>query len=283
MQIMSPHAWGTININETTRANLKSGGDGPLAVRNLGIDIGYKKVCAKAWQDFSWDHFDVAEDIKRRGCDELQHYSYKEDATKVYAMEMQYAKDLVEYFYPSDAEVVADEELQAFVAECTGKCNIRGTLWTAKKFTTRDQVSKFLGTFIYNATAGHAMYNNYGWDHLGYIPAMPLSFKLPVPKTKEGVIDESVLCEAMPHSAYTLLLAINTPTLTNIPEPNHPMVDIFKAQPNYLLEFPGARAIAMTHRDTLRQFSMELAARNAARPIKLLNFDPAHVAQSINL
>ena len=92
MQIMLPHAWGTININETTRANLRSGGDGPLAVRNLGIDIGYKKVCAKAWQEFSWDHFDVPEDIKRRGCDELQHYSYKEDATKVYAMEMQYAK-----------------------------------------------------------------------------------------------------------------------------------------------------------------------------------------------
>ena len=92
MQIMSPHAWGTININETTRSNLKSGGDGPLAVRNLGIDIGYKKVCAKAWQEFSWDHFDVPEDIKRRGCDELQHYSYKDDATKVYAMEMQYAK-----------------------------------------------------------------------------------------------------------------------------------------------------------------------------------------------
>ena len=61
------------------------------------------------------------------------------------------------------------------------------------------------------------------------------------------------------------------------------MADIFKAQPNYLSQFPGARAIVMRHRDALRQFSVELAARNAARPIKLLNFDPTHVAQSINL
>ena len=144
-------------------------------------------------------------------------------------------------------------------------------------------MSKFLGTFIYNATAGHAMYNNYGWDHLGYIPAMPLSFTLPVPKTKRGRYDESVLCEAMLH-ADTLLHAINKPTLTNnVSEPNHPMADIFKAQPNYLSQFPGARAIVMRHRDALRQFSVELAARNATRPIKLLNFDPAHVAQSINL
>ena len=38
--------------------------------------------------------------IKRRRCDELQHYSYKEDATTVYVMEMQYAKELLECFYP---------------------------------------------------------------------------------------------------------------------------------------------------------------------------------------
>ena len=114
-----------------------------------------------------------------------------------------------------------------------------------------------------------------------------LLLKLPIPTTPKDHeahrFSEAQLCQALPHQLADTLLILNTPALVDVPEPNHPMMDIFLAQPNYLKSFPVARELAMKHRDDLRDMSVVVQRRNRARPTPYLCLDPAHVAQSINL
>lgn len=287
LQIMMPHAWGTININEVTRGNLAKGAKGPLAARNLGLDGGYKKVCVQAWSKHTWDMYDVRRDLQRRGVEQLKQFPYNEDAPKIYDLEMAYARDLVYAFYENDDEVGRDFEIQAMVQELKADCKMRGALWATGKFETREKLAEFLGIFIHNATAGHAVYNNYTWYSLGYLPMGCLLLKLPIPTTPKDHeahrFSEAQLCQALPHQLADTLLILNTPALVDVPEPNHPMMDIFLAQPNYLKSFPVARELAMKHRDDLRDMSVVVQRRNRARPTPYLCLDPAHVAQSINL
>ena len=282
MQVVQPHAWGLININNVTRSNLRLGAKGPLAARSLGLDGGYKAVCARAWAQFSWDDLDVCKDISQRGVYGLADYAWKDDATELWALELEYAQRLVDCFYDTDADVAEDTELIGLAMELTEVCGFRGSLWSTGRLETREKLAQFLGTFIYVCTAGHATYNNSTWDVAGYLPLQANSFRLLPPLTKVHV-SEDTLARALPHTPIELLVAINTPAIVDVPEPTHPASDIFVAQPGYLSSFPEARAVALAHRDELRAFSNAVKARNRERRHAYSLLDPDSIAQSVNL
>lgn len=193
-RLLSPHFEGTNAINAGADHDLVSPGAGvdALLMPTIGSSI---QLTARAVQslDFNADLFPRS--LETRGVADqavIADYPYRDDGRLVWAAIERFVSAYVQAAYPSDAEVVSDVELQAFVRQVgaydakdargrTVGGGIKGVGEGGARVQTRGYLTTMLTQIIWNGSAQHAAVNFPQADPMSYAPLFPLALMAPTP------------------------------------------------------------------------------------------------------
>jgi arachidonate 15-lipoxygenase len=121
------------------------------------------------------------------GVASLPHFPYRDDGMLVWNAIASWVGDFVAAYYPSDAEVVADHELQAWAAEVASVDGgqVRDFGATPGQIGSQQDLVEILTMVIWTAGPQHAAVNFTQKDHMSFLPANPLAGYTPEPTGKD--------------------------------------------------------------------------------------------------
>jgi hypothetical protein len=200
-QLLAPHCRFTMAINHSARTRMLAPGGVIAETMSVGRE-GALALCAKAWKTWSFAQYDLHGDFKGRGVDDpdlLPGYHYRDDALKVWDAIAEFVGAIVRNFYHTDADVIGDFELQAWVRELGSAeiGNFRGLEDPAGGVRSVDRLVHIVTTMIFIATAEHSSTNNGQYDMYAFIPNVPGAIFAAPPTTKAPLSEQS-LFDALP-------------------------------------------------------------------------------------
>ena len=148
---------------------------------------------------WSFDEFAFPKEIVNRGLDSdsgLPHYPYRDDGRLVWTAIENYVAAYVHLYYPDDASVTADIELQAWADELASPeyGRVKGM---PDRIVDRAQLIDILTIIVFTCGPQHAAVNFSQYDYMIYVPNMPLAAYCPV--TEQGVpVTDDALMEFLP-------------------------------------------------------------------------------------
>jgi len=185
-QLLQPHFSGTLDINHKARTSLLAPG-GPI---DESIAIGAEgslTLLGLAYERWDFDATCPRLDLQRRGLDTpelLPGYHYRDDALALFGAIEAFVAELLRLYYPDDAAVQADVELQAWAQELQSPegARIRRLPLSDGCFAGFEQLHHVVARVIFNCSVEHAAVNNGQYDQFGWIPNTPGSLYLPPPR-----------------------------------------------------------------------------------------------------
>jgi len=185
-QLLQPHFSGTLDINHKARTSLLAPG-GPI---DESIAIGAEgslTLLGLAYERWDFDATCPRLDLQRRGLDNaelLPGYHYRDDALALFGAIEGFVAELLRLYYPDDAAVQADVELQAWAQELQSPegARIRRLPLSEGRLASFDQLHHVVARIIFNCSVEHAAVNNGQYDQFGWIPNTPGSLYLPPPR-----------------------------------------------------------------------------------------------------
>lgn len=207
-RLLAPHFEGTASINSAADASLVAAGGNvdSLLMPTIGDTIRIGATALRAW-NFNEEIF--PRQLERRGvADEvLRDYPYRDDGLLVWQAIEQWVRDYVHHHYPSDAEVGADPELQAFVAQvgayqvedASGR-QVGGGIQgvgegSQARVETRAYLVQMLTQIIWNGSAQHAAVNFPQAHEMAYSGLFSLALMGPPPSG--GPFDDAALLQML--------------------------------------------------------------------------------------
>lgn len=192
--LLSPHLEGTLSINESANTSLLAPEGGVDVVLAGTIEVS-REIAAQAAARWSFDDAAFPRELALRGVDDtsaLPNYPYRDDGLLIWAAIEEWAQSYVAIYYPSDAVVQADLELQAWVAELISPSGgrIRG-LGQEGRIQTQAYLVHVLTTLIFTASAVHAAVNFPQCTEMTYVPNWPLASFTPAggPTSEQAYLD----------------------------------------------------------------------------------------------
>lgn len=238
--LLAPHFRDTIGINFLARQTLVSYTT-PFtdSVFSTGSG-GALKVVLSVWKryDFQANSFPAmlaARGFDEAGSDGVSDYYYRDDGFLLWNAIEAYARQVVEEVYGTDAEVAADEVLDAWARESTGP-DLAAIPGFPTAFTSRDQLVRTLTIIIHNSSVMHAAVNYTQMDYQAYLPNRSPSLVRIVPET-DGDVDAAYVLATLPGQlvrhfqalfSYVLTMPGQQPLLT-FPAPHRRLVEAHAA------------------------------------------------------
>lgn len=204
--LLQPHFTGTIEINHAARTKLLAPG-GPI---DEAIAIGARgclTLLGVAHERWTFAGANPVTDLQTRGLlgkDVLPHYHYRDDALLLYDAIGTFARDMLRVYYPDDATVQQDNELQAWATELTSPegAQVKGLPFSDSRIPTFDQLAGLVAQLIFNCSVQHAAVNNGQYAQFGWIPNTPGALYIAPPKD-HGPRNEASFVYALP-GAYAV-------------------------------------------------------------------------------
>ena len=245
---------------------------------------GMVEAVKRGYAIYNFALFDLRGDLERRGVLDpavLPDYPYRDDSLPVWEAIERFVKDFLAVFYPTDAEVQQDTELQAFASEMT-RADAGGLPGAPSSFSTVAELAHFLTQTIFTASAQHAAVNNGQYDYIGYIPNFPAAIYTPPPTDRldrsDKEIDDSFPPTAPAARQIGFVHVLSTPT-------RDPMTGeekfLLAADPPFFEGFSGAQEAQNAMFAAMRDLSEQIWGRNLLRAVPYTYLDPAQIAQSI--
>lgn len=184
--LLMPHFQGTIFINGAAVDFLVNPG-GPVDELLMGtiesdLTLSANGVLATPF-DASW----LPVWLKNRGLDDtskLPYYPYRDDGLLVWEAIRNWVATYLSVYYSSDADVLADSDLQAWAADLISNSGGRVAGFGQKGgIRTREYLVDALTMIIFTASAAHAAVNFPQLGIMSYTPAVPLAGYEPTPNT----------------------------------------------------------------------------------------------------
>ncbi|MFO0682522.1 MAG: lipoxygenase family protein [Sandaracinus sp.] len=171
-RLLWPHCEFTLPINHSAATNLIAPGGAIDAVFGGTIEASASFV-KKGLDSFDLSRAGVAADLAARGLDDraiLRDHPYRDDALPVVAAIRRFVDSYVHLFYASDADVVADVELAAFLTElgATDGGRIRGV----PRPQTIEGLVDLVTSLVWIASGQHAAVNFTQYPFMGCVPNM---------------------------------------------------------------------------------------------------------------
>jgi arachidonate 5-lipoxygenase len=280
-QLVAPHLEYTMAVNSSAR-NVMLAPGGPID-RTMAVGAkGAFELLARAWaEEWDFSRHNIRHDIAARGVEDaaaLPGYHWREDALRLWDIIEGYVTAMVAHFYPDDATVRADVELQALHAELRSERggNVRGLPGGGAGFADRTTLVEVLTRLIYTASAGHAAGNNGQFDIYGFVPNVPGALYRPPPADKALAWTEVDLARAMPGfraASVQILMVRFLSRPTEMPLGRFPQ--------SFFAGTDTVWPIVRRFRRELHALSQDIARRNAGLEVPYTYLDPAQVACSI--
>jgi len=198
-KLLKEHLRQIIAIN--TNTNFIPGGSVDFIMSVGQGSGGIIELVAKAYKNFTYDDLDYVHDLIDRDVFDLPNYHHRDDAIKLWDATYDYIKEMVDLFYLTDADVIEDWELQAWVKDVFtngfGKMKdlSKPSLGFPSSLSNKDDLKIYLHKIVYTGTARHSFASMYTFEYVKFIPNMPVLMlgSLPTEADRGKVTLEKVL------------------------------------------------------------------------------------------
>lgn len=290
-QLLLPHFEGTVNINASADAALVAadGSVDHLLMPTIGETIRISYEGLRAW-NFNEQIF--PRQLEQRGVADaelLPDYPYRDDGLLVWAALEQWVRDYIHHYYRGDAEVAADLELQAFVAQvgayrvedAKGRevgGGIAGVGEGQGGVATRAYLVQMITQIIWNGSAQHAAVNFPQAHEMAYAPMYSLALvgELPSgPRFEEAALLRMLTPRELAQEQLVILELLGTAYHTRLGHyPDKPTRPWFGKGP--------VRTFEQALQARLDQVEATIDERNRQRP-SYRYLRPSEIPQSINI
>jgi len=281
--LLVPHFEGTLFINEQAATSLIAAG-GPIDHIFAGTITSSQLAAVDARLAFDFYAKMLPADLAARGVgvdSTLADYPYRDDALLVWNAIHEWARQYVDLYYASDADVVADTELTAWATTLAGEAKIKGF----GPVTTRKQLAEVCTMVMFTASAQHAAVNFPQKDIMAFAPAVTGAGWQAAPTGQRGQ-DKPGWLAMMPSMA----LALEQLNVLELLGSVHyrPLGDYRSNAFPYPLWFQdprvtGAEGPLAWFQAALVSVEAEIAARNAERMQPYPYLQPSLIPTSINI
>ena len=280
-RVLAPHFAGTIAINYKARNELIVPG-GPIdSAISVGTDGAYWLI-NKGLQSFSFEDLDPVRDIEQRkvaDAETLGGYHYRDDALRVWDLIGSYVEEVLRCFYPDDAAVAADDELNAWCNELVdADCGaMKGIPLVDGRFQRFEDLHHVVRQVIFTVSAEHSAVNNGQYDIFGCITNSPGALFLPHP-TSLAPSSEGEFTYALPpfkvaETQIALVHLLSNSTGAHLGD--------FPA--DFFYDHMPVRIAIDRFRSRLDELSNDIETRNAHLAMPYTYLDPATISASVNV
>ncbi|KAM3653961.1 hydroperoxide isomerase ALOXE3-like, partial [Ammospiza maritima maritima] len=252
----------------------------PRGVFDRAVALGRRgllALVARGLRALRWRSLVLPRDLRHRGVAATRGHHFGSDATQVWRAIRKFVTSVVSLYYPGDADVQQDPDLQAWVGEIftRGFLGRRSSGVPSRLDSVRGLVT-FVTTVIYTCSAHHAATNSGQFELSAFPPNAPAAMRAPPPQSKAALSEREFL-EALPamNTSATVLAVLWV--LRNEPMDMRPL----GRYPDRHFTEGAPRARIRRFRRRLRRISRGIRARNAAleRPYPYL--DPESIENSV--
>eukprot|EP00760_Papus_ankaliazontas_P015181 PhM_4_TR16389/c0_g1_i1/m.32327 len=297
--LLVPHFFYTIHINDNARKKLINETGAVPSVMAVGYN-GQNSLLASFIQSWDFKRYDIPLSIKRRGLENVPENYWRDDALRLWKIILEYTTGLVTAFYPNQQSLEDDTELAAWMNELTADrktnqgCGFVGIpLSKTKKntFACKEDLALFLCMVIFNVSAGHAAVNNGQFDHMGYVPNMPGTFRLDptkdMPTSESGDdLDDAALAGKLPSVNHDAIIQIAMVKVLSA-ETDDPLGSYEDGFLNGFGWQELTTAIVGTFRRQLAELAVKIQERNSEllknNNVPYTYLDPTQIAQGISI
>lgn len=206
-KLLYPHFRFTININYDARNVLIA--PGGVVATNVGpaIESTYELISKgfKAWQ---WDENAPDKIFTARGVDKLPQFAYRDDTLLLWQAISDWVKNYLSLYYKSDADVINDHELQAWINELLSPrhallqglngLKASGNPKQPYLLDSLDYLIRIVSHIIHIAGPQHTSVNNAQYELMSYMPSVAGAIYHPAPGKHTLIEKEDDLIKWIP-------------------------------------------------------------------------------------
>ncbi|KAJ8515601.1 hypothetical protein ONZ45_g7014 [Pleurotus djamor] len=219
-RLLSPHWDITLALNQLARELLVPNIIAPLA----GISLPQtNKFIRSEFTKFDWKGKYIPTDLEKRGfpidqlgSDKFHNYTYARDMIEMWRTLHHFVKSVLKKdYYPDDAKVAADSQIQAFCAEMRS-ADGAGMVNFPQSVQTLDELVDIVTMAIHIASPQHTAINYLQQYYQTFIPNKPSALYTPLPETINALTayTENDVLDALPFGQNKLwLLSAQIPYL----------------------------------------------------------------------
>ena len=278
-QLLVPHFHATMAINHSARTVMLAPG-GPIdKTLSLGA-AGSIELLKREYAKWDFSLCDLPGELASRGVDDkkkLPHYFYRDDGLLIWKALDDYIGSVLEIWYPDDAAVAADTELQAWAGELADPAvgKVRG-LPGEGALHTRESLQQVITRIVFTCTAEHASVNNGQYDMFGYPPNVPGAMYADYPRDKSNPMSEQEFVDALPNhrkcdAQMEMVYLLSQPTRWQIGDFEQP----------YFHGVPEIWEKVRAFREELDAISETIRERNRGLEFPYGYMDPRQISESI--
>ncbi|XP_004638496.1 arachidonate 12-lipoxygenase, 12R-type [Octodon degus] len=277
-KLLIPHTRFTVQINSIGRALLLN--EGGLSARAMSLGLpGFAEVMVRALSELTYDSLCVPNDFVERGVQDVPGYYFRDDSLRVWDAMERYVTEIITYYYPSDAAVEGDPELQCWVQEIFKECLLgRQSSGFPTCLRTVPELIRYVTVIMYTCSARHAGVNSGQLEFTSWMPNFPPSMRRP-PLEAKGLSTQQTFLDTLPDVKTTCIVLLVLWTLSREPDDKRPLghfPDI-----HFVEDAPRRSMEAFRHR--LNQISHDIRQRNKCLPLPYNYLDPVLIENSISI
>jgi arachidonate 5-lipoxygenase len=283
-KLLRRHFRYTFAINDMARTGLiAEGGVFDDFIATGGPAKGHLQLGKKGFVRWTLRDNQPRPDLAHRGVldpEVLPGYPYRDDALPLWDAIEEYIGAVLRHFYPTDAELLADAEMQAWWTDLTARGMPVEKLPCAELARVAD-LTEILATVVFTGSVRHASVNYLQYEHYGYVPNAPLCMRLP-PPAKKGLLGPDDFARMLPTKAQVQWQIAIGRALASYAEDEEFLLHEGGWREDYFRE-PALLAIRDRFHERLRAQVAAVTARNAAAEVPYTVLQPDRVPCGITI
>ncbi|XP_006739000.1 arachidonate 15-lipoxygenase B [Leptonychotes weddellii] len=277
-KLLIPHTRYTLHIN--TLACELFIAPGQVVDRSTGIGVGgFSELIQRNMEQLSYSVLCLPEDIQARGVEDIPNYYYQDDGLQIWGAVESFVSKIINIYYPSDASVHDDHELQAWVWEIFSEGFLgRESSGVPSALETREALVQYVTMVIFNCSAKHYAISAGQFDSCVWMPNLPPTMQLP-PHTCKGQTTPEGFLATLPPVNATCDIIIALWLLSKEPGDQRPLGTY--PEEHFTEEAPQQSITAFQSR--LAQISKDIRERNRRPSLPYTYLDPLLIENSISI
>ncbi|XP_046945903.1 polyunsaturated fatty acid lipoxygenase ALOX15B isoform X1 [Lynx rufus] len=277
-KLLIPHTRYTLHINTLARELLIA--PGQVVERSTGIGLGgFSELIQRRMEELSYTALCLPEDIRARGVEDIPGYYYRDDGLQIWGAVESFVSEIVSIYYPSDASVRDDSELQAWVREIFSEGFLgREDSGVPSSLDTRESLVHYATMVIFNCSAKHYAVSAGQFDSSIWMPNLPPTMQLP-PPTSKGQTEPEGFIAALPAVNATCDIIVTLWLLSKEPGDRRPLGTY--PEEHFIEEAPRRSIAAFQSR--LAQISKDIQKRNKELALPYTYLDPPLIENSVSI
>lgn len=277
-KLLIPHTRYTLHINTLARELLIA--PGQVVERSTGIGLGgFSELIQRRMEELSYTALCLPEDIRARGVEDIPGYYYRDDGLQIWGAVESFVSEIVSIYYPSDASVRDDSELQAWVREIFSEGFLgREDSGVPSSLDTRESLVRYATMVIFNCSAKHYAVSAGQFDSSIWMPNLPPTMQLP-PPTSKGQTEPEGFIATLPAVNATCDIIVTLWLLSKDPGDRRPLGTY--PEEHFIEEAPRRSITAFQSR--LAQISKDIQKRNKELALPYTYLDPPLIENSVSI